>query len=268
MLAVCSHRTMKAFIASDLHLEFSVPDLPAARHADLIILAGDIHVGSRAIPWIDRLSGGRPVLYVPGNHEFYHGEYHQVLRDLRAAAARHRHIHILDQDSVTLGDVEFHGATLWTDFALYARDADGLEVAKAAASARMPDFSGTIRLTQGGVTSALRPEDSIHLHHAARAWLSEVLERPRARKRVVITHHLPAEASVAARFKDDSLSPAFASRLETLVERADLWIHGHTHDCMDYQLGNCRVLCNPRGYVLPDREPENPAFAPELVVEL
>jgi hypothetical protein len=26
------------------------------------------------------------------------------------------------------------------------------------------------------------------------------------------------------------------------------WFHGHMHDSIDYQVGECRVLCNPRGY--------------------
>ena len=27
-----------------------------------------------------------------------------------------------------------------------------------------------------------------------------------------------------------------------------LWTHGHTHDPFDYEVGTCRVVCNPRGY--------------------
>ncbi|MDD4342056.1 MAG: hypothetical protein PHO14_07460 [Kiritimatiellae bacterium] len=28
----------------------------------------------------------------------------------------------------------------------------------------------------------------------------------------------------------------------------DLWIHGHTHHCVDYQIGTCRIVSNQRGY--------------------
>ena len=28
-----------------------------------------------------------------------------------------------------------------------------------------------------------------------------------------------------------------------------LWVDGHTHDSFDYQVDNCRVVCNPRGDV-------------------
>jgi hypothetical protein len=27
-----------------------------------------------------------------------------------------------------------------------------------------------------------------------------------------------------------------------------LWTHGHTHHEFDYMIGDCRVVCNPRGY--------------------
>ncbi len=260
---------MKALVLSDLHLEFSAPDLEAcADGADVVILAGDIHLGSKAMPWIASQFGHLPVLYVPGNHEFYRGEHGSVLRNLRAAAAEHGHIHILDKDSLVIDGVEFLGATLWTDFALYGDAPGQMLAAQEAASARMPDFTGVIRIADGGVIRALTPGDTQAMHASARDWLASRLSQPAGHKRVVITHHLPAEASVVQRYKGDSLSPAFASRLEHLVQQADVWIHGHTHDCMDYALGACRVVCNPRGYVVPGRAAENPAFEPELLIEL
>lgn len=260
---------MKALVLSDLHLEFSAPDLAAsADGADLVILAGDIHLGSKAIPWISDQFGHLPVLYVPGNHEFYRGEHGNVLRNLRAAAAEQGHIHILDNESLMIGDVEFLGATLWTDFALYGDAPDQVRAAQEAASARMPDFTGVIRLADGDAIRALTPDDTRAMHARSCDWLASRLGQSAGHKRVVITHHLPAEASVVERYKGDSLSPAFASRLEHLVGQADVWIHGHTHDCMDYALGECRVVCNPRGYVVPGRAAENPAFDPELLIEL
>jgi len=27
-----------------------------------------------------------------------------------------------------------------------------------------------------------------------------------------------------------------------------LWVHGHIHDAVDYELENCRIVSNPRGY--------------------
>jgi L-ascorbate metabolism protein UlaG (beta-lactamase superfamily) len=46
-----------------------------------------------------------------------------------------------------------------------------------------------------------------------------------------------------------------------------LWTHGHTHHCFDYQIGNCRVVCNPRGYES-DGYSEETGFNPNLVLEI
>ena len=44
-----------------------------------------------------------------------------------------------------------------------------------------------------------------------------------------------------------------------------LWVHGHTHTSFDYVLLGTRVVCNPRGYI--PYEP-NPDFDPRCVVEV
>jgi predicted phosphodiesterase len=41
---------MKLLIYSDLHVEFA-PFVPEANDADVVILAGDIHVGKKGIEW-------------------------------------------------------------------------------------------------------------------------------------------------------------------------------------------------------------------------
>jgi Icc-related predicted phosphoesterase len=87
---------------------------------------------------------------------------------------------------------------------------------------------------------------------------------------VVVSHHAPSPRSVAPRYGADLVSAAFASDLESLIEHyePDLWIHGHTHDSFDYQLGRTRVVCNPRGYVSSQGNLENSRFDPELIIEI
>jgi hypothetical protein len=31
-------------------------------------------------------------------------------------------------------------------------------------------------------------------------------------------------------------------------ENIKYWVHGHIHDPVDYEVGNCRVMSNPKGY--------------------
>ena len=49
---------------------------------------------------------------------------------------------------------------------------------------------------------------------------------------------------------------------------AALWVHGHMHDSLGYQVNGTRVLCNPRGYQIRDGSTENARFEPGLVIEI
>jgi Icc-related predicted phosphoesterase len=73
--------------------------------------------------------------------------------------------------------------------------------------------------------------------------------------------------SVAKRYANDPLNPAFASSLDDIIENYQpvLWIHGHTHERCDYELFGTRVVCNPRGY---PGEKRGSAFDPGFIVEV
>ena len=103
------------------------------------------------------------------------------------------------------------------------------------------------------------------LHRASRTWLTGVLETPFDGPTVVVTHHAPAWASVAERYRTDRVTAAYASDLSALIlaTQPALWVHGHIHTPSDYRMGATRVICNPHGYGR-----ENPDFDPALVVEV
>jgi calcineurin-like phosphoesterase family protein len=96
--------------------------------------------------------------------------------------------------------------------------------------------------------------------------LAAKLKKPFSGKTVVITHHLPSAQSVAERYKPSLTSACFASNLDDLMGASVLWIHGHTHDSMDYVLHGTRVVCNPRGYSRSSATQENKEFNPTLVM--
>ena len=72
------------------------------------------------------------------------------------------------------------------------------------------------------------------------------------KKFIVMTHHSPSMKSVHPKFGVDALNYAFSNtRLEDFImdnPNIKYWVHGHTHDSHDYMIGECRVVCNPRGY--------------------
>lgn len=230
---------MKLHILSDLHTEFADFD-PPETDADVVILAGDIGVGPSGVSWAAHRFPDLPVIYVPGNHEFY-GHDISLSETLRAEAPEN--ITVLSDDLLVLDGVRFLCSTLWTDFRLHGEGEAWF--ARHRARQSMNDF---VNISNG--ERAFRPEDSVVLHEASRAWLVSQLEQDFDGPTVVVTHHLPASNSIAKRYTKDPLNPAFASSLESLIGeyQPTLWIHGHTHEPFDYVLSKTRVICNPRGY--------------------
>jgi len=247
---------MKLHILNDLHIEFEDFD-PPATDADVVILAGDIGVGLEGLRWAEDRFPDRPVIYVPGNHEFYHHDLN-LIEELKAQAPGH--IHVLNDDHVVIDGVRFLGSILWTDFALYG-EGERFYAMKTAEK-WMTDFS-IIRNDGRKFT----PRDAVQLHTASRGWLASMLAEPFDGSTVVVTHHAPSSRSVHPRYARDQLTPAFASSLEMMMdgERAALWVHGHMHDSFDYEIYGTRVVCNPRGYA---PNALNSEFRPDYVIEI
>ena len=47
-----------------------------------------------------------------------------------------------------------------------------------------------------------------------------------------------------------------------------LWVHGHTHQSFDYQVGYCRAVCTPRGCAAWTSQVANREFDAGFVVEI
>ncbi|CAM5781488.1 metallophosphoesterase [Castellaniella caeni] len=248
---------LRLHILSDLHLSVQGLALPAIQ-ADITILAGDIARPQAAMQWASQID--RPVLYVPGNHEFYGGSIPGVRAQL-ADAARQHGIRLLDQQAAVIQGVRFLGTTLWTDFELFGTEQR--QKAMEQTGAFMRDF----QVIKNGDGTVFSPQDSIDLFRAQYDWLDAMLDEPFDGPTVVITHHAPSLRSVHPRFEDSLVSAGFVSDCTGLMGRASLWIHGHTHDSFDYTVRGTRVLCNPRGYCR-DGVNENPMFNPGFCVDV
>lgn len=278
---------MKIHVLSDLHLEYSMPKENLGRVAsDVVVLAGDIHTGICGIEWAGETWSDRPVIYVAGNHEFYEREYAAHRNEMGQVASRYGNVYLLDRNAVVVRDVLFVGATLWTD---YEYDGAGDYVRKAhamnAAMHHMDDHR-LIRIVDGTSSANRRflPRDAAEIFHVEHAYLRDTLalghdklenklDVDHIRKRVAVTHHLPSSRSIHTRFSQSELNPAFASRLDSTIIYADVWVHGHTHDSCDYVLESSdgkqtRVICNPRGYSMHAMDVGNNAFNPSMVIEV
>lgn len=248
---------MKLRVFSDLHVEFQAFE-PSVCDADVIVLAGDIHVGNKGLRWACETFAHTPVVYVLGNHEFYDGVIPDLTETLQHAA-KGSGVHILENERVELHGVTFLGCTLWTDFCLFDEPAwAGHHAEQAMADYRkvriMPDCR------------RLRAADTARIHADSLAWLKQSLADCDASKTVIVTHHAPSARSVSSCYARDTLTPAYASALDEFVTQSGvpLWVHGHTHEARSYQLGQTRVVCNPRGY------PSEGiiGFDPDLLIEI
>jgi Predicted phosphohydrolases len=140
---------VKIRVLSDLHLEYDEPELIPHAHADLIVLAGDIHNHAAGPRWAAQtFDGAVPVIYVPGNHEYYDGEFGALETALYDAAAQVDNVHVLNNAALVdpQGRWRVLGTTLWTDFALYGGDPDTIAESIDASRRVMLDFRGLIQM--------------------------------------------------------------------------------------------------------------------------
>lgn len=231
-------------------------DIPG--QIDLVILAGDIGKGDPAKPlsaltYAQQLHDyiGAPVVFVPGNHEYYYGDFDQIRTAMLAAHIPG--VTVLDRGearfSFATGALRVLGATLWTDYALM----DHPERAMIEASLRMNDHR-LIRY-QGGV---FKPQHALAEHQLSRLWLADQLREPAPSSTLpcptlIVTHHVPHSSARHPLYALDHLSPAFYSDCDDLITAAGEanvagWIFGHHHWCQDFEVGGVRLLSAQWGY--------------------
>lgn len=244
---------MKIQVVSDLHLEFSDVTIANAG-ADVLVLAGDIllaekltrdasELGQRFQAFLSRVCDSfSHVLYVAGNHEFYGGNFHGSVKDLRQYCQRHSNLTFLEDQTVEIQGVTFLGTTLWTD----------LNRGDPMTALHIQGAINDYRAIRNDAHNYRRlyPRDTLERHNHSLAWLRQQLGQ--TARPVVITHHSPSYQSITDEFRGDYLgNGAYHSDLDGLIlEHGDipLWIHGHTHRALDYHIGSTRIFCNPRGY--------------------
>jgi len=260
---------MKIQLVSDLHLEFGTITLEN-NGADILILSGDICVAQGFTLkyrelflnfFNDVCSKFKEVIYVLGNHEHYNGDFALTETLLKEELEHLLNLHILEKKSVTIDDVMFIGATIWTD--MNKNDPNTLwEVRR-----RMNDFR-IIRNTNSEY-GLLDPSHVVNEHFETLSYIQKEVDNIPQGKVVVVGHHAPSRLSLKPRYERENLiNGAYSSELsEFILDRPQikLWTHGHTHDSFDYMIGSTRVVCNPRGYASYE---VNKMFNPNLVIEI
>ncbi len=249
---------MNIQVISDLHREFGSHEINYQK-ADLVIFAGDVDIKTKGIEWILSEMPDKRVIYVLGNHEYYKGAYPKELNKIRKIA-KGTNVSVLENDSVDIEGIIFHGSTLWTDFCLFENNPI---LYGSLCQQKMNDYRH-IRIEPE--YSKLRSIDTYKLHKIAINWLEKSLNKHRGKKNIVVTHHAPSKRSIPIQFSKDPLSSAYASNLDEFIEKWQpiYWIHGHVHKPIEYNITDTKVLCNPHGYI---DEPYN-GYQKELIIKL
>jgi Icc-related predicted phosphoesterase len=249
---------MKLQIMSDLHLEFEGKNFRRfinmldPEGVDVLALAGDICSDEQIIDVLSAIChryANADVIYVHGNHEFYLSNIETVRKHTSVAVRQNKNLHWLDCEKKVIRGKEFIGAPLWFQQAtehspqLLTNDFRFIE-----------NFENWVYAENRRCVSAI----------------SDLLSK----ESIVITHYLPSNLSVAARYKDHELNRFFVCDIEHLMHSANaprIWVHGHTHDTFDYKIQHMsqetstRVVCNPRGYWPDDL---NPDFRNNFIIEI
>ena len=272
---------MKIAVASDIHLEFGDIDITNDGQADVLILSGDICVAADLDmrdrrqtelgfarrrsemfhEFFERCAANFPhVIYIMGNHEYYHSDFATALDDVRKRLAHLPNLYILEREIKVIDDVTFIGGTLWTDM----NNSDPLTLYHM--RTMMNDFrviqNSDIPVhfrTQEGEfktrTAKFSPEDAVTEHVKMKEYIQVVTAMlgKNTNKYVVVGHHAPSRRSTHAMYAHDTImNGGYSSDMDQFIEdrpQIKLWTHGHTHHVFDYMIGETRVVCNPRGYI-------------------
>jgi len=259
-----------------VHLEFGDLDFENDQGAEVLILGGDICVAhdiaqrdpygvmgpeyrsNRFHDFFQRCHDRFPhVIYIVGNHEYYNGDFATSFAHLKDVLGYLPNLHILEKESIMIGDTTFLCGTLWTD--MNREDPDTLyrirsymNDFKIIRDSRYPvhykDSEGKRHTREGRFS----PEASVEEHRAMLKFVEESIASNPTAKYVVVGHHSPSRSSTHPQYADQTMvNGAYSSNLdEFIMDRLQikLWTHGHTHHEFDYMIGSCRVMCNPRGY--------------------
>jgi hypothetical protein len=199
------------------------------------------------------------VIYIMGNHEYYHSDFATALTDMRRKLAHLSNLYILEREIKVIDDVTFIGGTLWTDMnnhdalTLYHMRTmmnDFRVIQNSAVPVHFRTQDGEFKTRVGKFS----PEDAVSEHVKMKEYIQVVTAMlgKNPNKYVVVGHHSPSKKSTHEMYAHDTImNGGYSSDMdEFIIDHPEirLWTHGHTHHEFDYTIGETRIVCNPRGY--------------------
>ena len=232
--------------------------------------------------FFERVSKNFPhVLYVMGNHEHYHGDFPYTVSEMKRKLEIYKNIHVLDKEVFRLDNYVFVGSTLWTNMnnedplTLYNISKMMNDFRVVQNSSRNVSFRADVLIDKPAGMSddeflmlptserfksvfkqrpaKFSPEDAVEEFKKCFDYIKFVVSEAKPDEKVVVVgHHSPSHRSIAPHYLHDrEMNGGYHNNLDEFImdhPQIALWTHGHTHEFMDYMIGDTRVFCNPRGY--------------------
>lgn len=146
---------------------------------------------------------------------------------------------ILDNACFHINDYVFIGSTLWAD--IDKRD----PIAMSSGRYVINDYK---YITVNN--KILTTEDTVELFEGNIEYIKKMCKVFRDKNILILSHHSPSHLSRDRRY-NNGLEVFYCSNLEELIldnPQIKYWLHGHTHYPVDYYIGDCNILSNPKGY--------------------
>jgi predicted phosphohydrolase len=227
---------MRIQLVSDTHCEFYLDpvqfldSLTFEPNLDVLVLAGDIVVPcqqgmTQVMDIFSYLSSkAKDIIFVAGNHSYYHGTKEQAESLLKSVLPSN--FHWLQNTEVVIDNQPFFGGTMW-----FPEDPMNIFYKR-----NMCDFEVIRNLS-----------DWVYTENALFTAAAERLVTPES---IVVTHHLPSSVCTPSQFKGSQLNRFFVCEQSDLIleKKPKAWLFGHTHLGSDQMLGSTRLLSNPYGY--------------------
>jgi len=257
-------QTLTFQVTSDLHPEYLHSNEIDPFHnflevtADILILAGDcgnLHRPEQFENFLFEICKRyKYVIYVPGNHEFYH------VKDVTGIAMKDleerltliidsvnsrfegdiTRLILLQRSAICIGDdLLIAGCTLWTDSVIQENDTFPSYIIKITWEI---DSEGHHNITQDQYNS---------LHQRDLEYVENIIEyaKHHNKKLMMITHHLPTGIPFSQEERDATYSSLYYTDLERLINQENMiyWICGHIHKTFNYNVNGTQLVSNQYG---------------------
>jgi len=261
-----------------------MPEPMAEDHETALLLAGDLWEAKKLyafhnFSWLKAVSlRFKYVIFVLGNHDYYDGALYKEIQRFKdqKEAQNLSNVYLLNNECITLGpDLKIAGTTLWASFnrgnptSIYVCENGYYD--EQGQHHQMRDF----KYIKDPLYSRLKAKHLIAEHIKAINFLTDKGVKDHENQVLVyLTHHAPDVQSIPEKkmFKEEGsnewhIAGMYYTDLGKIFKqnKPDFHIHGHTHQRKEYVKDDVRVLVNPRGYGILEKDT---GFDPYARIEL